>query len=103
MEITFNELKEKEIINVADGKKLGRVEDVIFDKDRGTVVGIVIPGEKRLFRRSEDIFIPIEELKRIGEDVILVKLNLQSEINSLVVKDNKNQLKRLRIEPEKEK
>ena len=79
MVITFNELKEKEVINVADGKRLGRVEDVLFDKDEKRVVGVVVPGERKLFKKVEDVFIPIEELKRIGEDVILVKIFSKQE------------------------
>lgn len=73
MDITFNELREKEIINVLDGKRMGRVEDIIFDKDEGTIKGVMVPGERKLFKKSDDIFIPINELRKIGEDVILVK------------------------------
>ena len=101
MEITFNELKEKEVINVADGKRLGRVEDVIFDKDESKVLGVVIPGERKFFKKREDVFIPIEELRRIGEDVILVKINL-NPIVSDIGKSPKRELKRLKVEIEKE-
>lgn len=73
MDITFNELREKEIINVLNGKRMGRVEDIIFDKDEGTIKGVMVPGERKLFKKSDDIFIPINELRKIGEDVILVK------------------------------
>lgn len=73
MDITFNELREKEIINVLDGKRMGRVEDIIFDKDEGTIKGVMVPGERKLFKKSDDIFISINELRKIGEDVILVK------------------------------
>ena len=80
MEITFNELKEKEVINVADGKRMGRIEDVVFDKDDGKVLGVVLPGKKAVFKKREDVFIPIDELKRIGEDVILVKIYLNEPV-----------------------
>lgn len=77
MDITFTIIKSKEIINVFDGRRLGRAIDVVFDKDGGRVLGIIVPAPKRAFRRSEDIFIPLELIKKIGEDVILVKLTGQ--------------------------
>ena len=77
MEISFADLKEKEIINIYDGKKIGRIIDVLFDIESGVVRGIVVPAEKKLFRKGEDIFIPLEKLKKIGDDVILVKLPIK--------------------------
>lgn len=72
MEVSFLDLREREIINVYDGKKLGRVIDVVFNNVSGVVSGIVVPGNKKLFHRSDDVFIPLEKIKRIGNDVILV-------------------------------
>ena len=74
MEISFAELKEKEIVNVHDGRKLGRITDVLFDHLNGEVKGVVVPGERKLFHRSEDLFIPLSKIKRIGDDVILVAI-----------------------------
>jgi YlmC/YmxH family sporulation protein len=79
MEISFADLKEKEIINVYDGKKLGRIADILFDGSSGSVQGIVVPYEKKLFRKSDDIFIPLEKIKKIGDDVILVGLQVGGE------------------------
>lgn len=79
MELSFADLKEKEIINVVDGKKLGRIIDILFDTDNGFVRGIVVPGERKFFKKSEDIFIPLEKLKKIGDDVILVRLQFDSD------------------------
>lgn len=73
MDISYNELKSKEIINLADGKKLGHVIDVIFDSVNGKVRGIIVPGEKKIFRKSEDIFIPLEKVRKIGDDVVLIR------------------------------
>ena len=70
MEILFTDLKEKEVVNVYDGKKLGRIIDLVFDIQTGKVIGIVVPGERKIFRRADDIFVPLEKLKRIGDDVI---------------------------------
>ena len=75
MEVSFSELKEKEIVNVYDGKKLGRIIDILFDNSTGVVKGVIVPGEKKLFRKSEDVFVPLTKIKKIGNDVILVVLS----------------------------
>lgn len=75
MELSFEELREKEVINIYNGKKLGHITDMIFDIAKGIVIGIIVPGDKKLFKKSEDIFISIRQIRRIGDDVILVALN----------------------------
>lgn len=80
MELSFLDLKEREIINVYDGKKLGRIIDIVFNNETGIVRGIVVPGDKKMFRKDEDIFIPIDKIKRIGGDVILVGLQREDRL-----------------------
>lgn len=77
MEITFTDLKQREVINVFDGKKLGRITDLVFDIETGKVEGIIVPGEKKIFRKTDDIFIPLEKLKRIGDDLILIGIEVK--------------------------
>ena len=74
MDISFNDLRNKEIINLCDGSRMGHIIDLVFSTDNGKVTGIVAPGEKRLFKKSSEIFIPIEKMRRIGDDVILVDI-----------------------------
>ncbi|MDR1939960.1 MAG: YlmC/YmxH family sporulation protein [Clostridiales bacterium] len=75
MELSYLELKEKEIINVADGKKLGRLSDLVLTS-KGAVIGVVVPGSRRIFKGGADgdIFIPWTSIFKIGDDVILVEL-----------------------------
>ena len=80
MDISFNDLRNKEIINLCDGSRMGHIVDLIFSSENGKVVGIVAPGEKRLFKKSDEIFIPIEKVRRIGDDVILIRFEI-SELN----------------------
>lgn len=75
METTFNEIRAREIINIYDGKRLGRAQDIVFEKETGQVSGIIVPGVSKFLRKSDDIFIPITKIKRIGDDVILVALS----------------------------
>ena len=84
-EISFNDVRSKEIINIYDGKRLGRVIDFVFEKESGKVLGFVIPGIKKAFRKTDDIFIPLGNIKKIGDDVILVKLCPMEEENQVRV------------------
>ncbi|MBQ8468898.1 MAG: YlmC/YmxH family sporulation protein [Clostridia bacterium] len=74
MEISFVDLKNKEVINIFDGKRLGHIIDITFEVPTGKVLGVVVPGIKKFMHKSEDIFIAIDNIKKIGEDVLLVRL-----------------------------
>lgn len=76
MELSFLELREKEIVNIYDGKRLGRALDMIFEKQSNRVLGIVVPGIKKgfLFKKTDNLFIPLNCIKKFGEDVILVTM-----------------------------
>lgn len=74
METSFSELKQKETINICDGKRLGKVCDIAFTYPEGKVQGIVVPGG-RGFRWGKDVtFIELKNVVKIGEDVVLVEL-----------------------------
>ena len=76
-ELTFCQLRCKEIVNVVDGRRLGRLIDLIIDAKTCRIRGIVAPSCERrlfLFRSRNEIFIPWERIKKIGEDTILVEL-----------------------------
>lgn len=68
------ELKRKETVNLLDGKRLGRVCDVVFTWPEGRVLGIVVPGGRGFRWGKADLFIDIRCIKKIGVDVILVEI-----------------------------
>lgn len=75
-DLTFCELREKEVVNIADGKKFGRILDMAFTSN-GTIKGLIVPGEKKFFKNisgDESIFVPWKNIVKIGEDAILVQL-----------------------------
>lgn len=76
IDYTFCELREREMINVTDGKRLGRIIDVAMDC-KGRVLGFIVPGEKKILKlnANANIYIPWECIVKIGTDVILVDLN----------------------------
>lgn len=73
----FSELKCKDVINVKDCRKLGKVCDLEFDECRGCINKIMVPGGNKMlnFLRCEpDIVIPYKDICQIGPEVILVDI-----------------------------
>lgn len=71
------DFKHKEVINIADGKRLGFVQDVTADFKTGTIREIIVPGNTKffnIFSTKEELIIPWSSIKTIGEDIILVEL-----------------------------
>ena len=86
MELSFCELRAKEVVNVCDGKRLGNIIDLTFSSRTGEVTGIVVPYGKGLFsilKNNQDIFIPFSRIIKIGKDVILVELTPTTHISSI--------------------
>lgn len=78
MELSFCDLRAKEVVNIPDGRKLGNIIDMVFDTCTGKVTGIVVPSERSFFsffKSNRDIFIPYCRICKIGKDIILVDIN----------------------------
>jgi YlmC/YmxH family sporulation protein len=76
MESRLEELREKEVINVTDGRRLGYVGDLVIDLDSGQVRQVVIPGPAKffgLFGRGDDLAFPWDSVRRFGSDIVLVE------------------------------
>lgn len=74
------DFKQKEVINLSDGRRLGFVCDVEVDLESGKIESIVIPGGGggRIFGfigKDNEFIIPWEKIKKVGEDIILVDLD----------------------------
>ncbi|MCH5164641.1 MAG: YlmC/YmxH family sporulation protein [Clostridiales bacterium] len=75
-ELSFCELRRKDIVSISDGRKLGKIVDLVFSSSTGKVQGIVAPyGRKFLCFRSQEVYIPYCNIKTIGEDIILVDIS----------------------------
>lgn len=77
MQCSVNSLREKEVINIKDGARLGFVGDVELDLDTGRLISIVIPGAYKLaglFGREQDVIIKWDDIKKIGDDLIIVDM-----------------------------
>ena len=70
------DFKQKEVINVNDGKILGYVVDVNANFEKGEIKEIIVANNNKLinFMGKHNVAIPWEKIKKIGEDVILVEI-----------------------------
>lgn len=87
---TFCDLKFKDVVNICDGRRLGRIIDMVIDTRIGKVKGIVLPGSRgfNIFRAPEDIFVPWNHILRIGEDVILIEILFDKALRCSPKKEN---------------
>ena len=72
------DFKHKEVINITDGRMLGYVQDVCANLETGMITAIIVPGSSNkflsFFSSSNDIVIRWEDIRCIGEDLILVEI-----------------------------
>ncbi len=79
------ELTGKEIVNLANGVRLGVVgeSDLAIDAETGRVCSIILPCKGNLLNFWADrqqLIIPWEAVRRIGKEVIIVELD-QANLN----------------------
>lgn len=74
MDYNYSDLKKKNVVNVLDGKDLGKISDIILSYPSGLIKSFIVPGQKRSFFASTELIINFKCIERIGENVILVRL-----------------------------
>ncbi len=80
------DLRDKEVINLCDGSRLGCPTDFEFDSHDGKICALIIAGQGGFLGlgHSKDIVIPWCKIECIGEDAILVRLPL----NEFIIPDD---------------
>ncbi|NLA60285.1 MAG: YlmC/YmxH family sporulation protein, partial [Firmicutes bacterium] len=76
--IRASDLATRDVVNTVDGRRLGNIVDVELDLTNGKIVAVIVPGQPKMlgvFGRSDDYVVPWENIRKIGEDVILVEIS----------------------------
>ena len=78
MLMTFSELRDKEVINVCDGKRMGYVCDLQLDSECGRICALILPARSLLssFKKNSCVHIPFGCIRQIGKDLILVDMGV---------------------------
>lgn len=72
----LSDLQSKTVINLLDGKNIGNIIDLSVD-DKGKTTGLIVEKHRFIisyFTTKKEITIKWEQIEKIGEDVILVKV-----------------------------
>ena len=86
------DLRDKEVINLCDGSRLGCPTDFEFNACDGKITALIISGQGGFFcfSNGRDIVIPWCKIECIGEDAILVRLAQ----NEYIFPDNEKKKKK---------
>ena len=72
----LGDLQIKDVVNINDGKNLGRIIDVEIDNE-GKIINILIEKRKffrKFFGGNSQYNITFSEINKIGDDVILINI-----------------------------
>lgn len=76
--LNTDSIKNKEVINICDGKSMGFVCDIEINLREGRIEGIVLPRQRGFFnifgKESDEFIIKWKDVRTVGEDVILVEV-----------------------------
>ncbi len=79
------DLQEKEVINIRDGIRLGFVSDVEIDTRNGCILSIIVTCSCKIFGifgTEQEYIIPWCDIKKIGDDIILVDINTEKALST---------------------
>ncbi len=72
----ISDLQSKSIVDITTGKNLGKIIDLVLD-EKGNTLDLVVEKKKFLNLFSKDtIIIKWNNINRIGEDVILIDIDM---------------------------
>ncbi len=75
----LSDLQHKDVINMLDGKLVGNIIDVSINALNGNMETLIVEKSKffvSLFSNKNEIEIKWGQIEKIGEDVILVRIDL---------------------------
>lgn len=77
----LSELQNKDIVDVETGKVIGDIVDIKMDLD-GNLDSLIVEKKKFLvsmFSSKDELEVKWNQVEKIGEDVILVRINNKKE------------------------
>ena len=74
----LSEIQNKDVVDISTGQRIGNVIDIDVNYENGNIIKIIIYDKKsfiNIFKSDNEISISWEQIKKIGEDVILICKN----------------------------
>lgn len=82
--MNLSDLQNKEVIDIATGRRIGSIIDVIIDS-RGGISKLVLEDRrttKKFFSSGrEDIYLEWKQIVKMGDDIILVDGNYEKRVS----------------------
>ena len=74
----LSDLQNKDIVNIITGERLGNISDIEINKENGLIEKIYVYNRKGILSmiKTEENIILWKQIKKIGEDVILIDKNI---------------------------
>lgn len=82
--VRIYDMKQKEVINSSDGVRLGFISDIEVDMKDGKIVKVFVPGPSKIFGMfggQKEYVIPWNAITKIGEDIILVDIDVDKALS----------------------
>lgn len=78
--MNIGKFRQLEVVDVYNGKLLGTVSDLVINLDEGKIESIIVSGIDKIVNifNKEEILIDWEDIKKIGDDVIIVNHNRET-------------------------
>ena len=73
----LSDLQSKNLVNINDGRNIGNIIDAKVNEETGNIASLIIEGKGGVFsflNKDSELEISWNDIKKIGEDVILVNL-----------------------------
>ena len=80
--VRLSDLRDRDVINVNDGKRMGVISDLELDMEKGIIRALILLGSggfMGVLARKNDLTIPWERVKKIGVDAVLVDCPAECE------------------------
>lgn len=91
--ILLSQLRQMEVIDISEGKRLGFIGDIIFNEDFTKIESLVIPSQNGLlsiFKKKDEIHIKWNQIRTIGVDIILVDTSNKNANNQELDKEKES-------------
>lgn len=73
--LLLGEFQAKDVVNVVDGSKLGKVSDLEIDTSTGKIISVLVQPSLRFsgfFSNNNTVTIPWNQIIKIGGEVVIV-------------------------------
>ncbi len=73
--LRLSDLQSKNLVNIVDGKNIGNIIDVKINSENGNIASLIVEEKNSpfsIFNKDNEVEIYWNNIKKIGEDVILV-------------------------------